>query len=313
VTVERARELLRGEEESGLRALGGLLLATGVLVTLFRRTELGDPWGDFPIFLILFVTAVFLYGTGFLGALWSRRALSWHIAFVTFGLVLIPFALYAFLNLIDGDSNAPLNTAWVFLVTAVAGFAAAVFAQVRIGLLLGGLALVVSWLGLWDAILSDGIGSDLGTLRGLLVLAALILLALAAVVATRHTSEGAASDLVTVAGLSAVVAGALSFGALSTQIFSPFAEPQVSDSLFWDLELFVVTFGLLIFGVSAGRRGPTYVGVLGLIAFIYLIGFDADSTTPSGSLLGWPLVLLVAGGALLAFTVVPTLRRRQRT
>ena len=66
---------------------------------------------------------------------------------------------------------------------------------------------------------------------------------------------------------------------------------------------------MVAFGVSTGVRGPVYVGGFGLLAFIYTVGFDLDSDTPSGSLLGWPLVLLIVALALLAASAVPALRR----
>jgi hypothetical protein len=289
------------------------LLATGVLVLLLRRTEFADPWGDGAVFWILLLTAVFLYGAGFVGARLSPATFAWQRAFVVFGLVLLPIALLAFIQWIDGNSGAPLNTAWVFLVTAIAGFAAALIGGVRVGCLLGGIALIISWLGLWGELLDDGLGGDLGTLRGLLILIGVILLILAAVVAIRGRPEGGGSDLVTAGGI-ALIWGA---GLLTLQgaIFSSIApvglgaEPSVSSSLFWDAVLLISALGLIAYGSVSGFRGPAYIGAIGLTLFIFIVGRDLDDSSPAGKVVGWPLILLVLAAALLVWSMLPALRR----
>jgi hypothetical protein len=311
--VTRFRELATGEERAGARALGGLLLAIAVLVILIRRTSFADPWEPLPLFVIFLVTTAILLGVGVLGGRWREaRPLGWQIVWAVLGIALVPFTLYAFLAWVEGDANAPLNTAWIFLVTGLAGLAAALVAGVRAGCLLGALALIVSWLGLWGELLDDGLGADVGTLRGLLVLAAAIVIALAIVLTGLGLPEGGFGDMVTAAGIVAVLAGAVSLAALPGSILFAGAsgfEPQVEASLFWDSWLLLVTLGLLLYGAAAGLRGPVYVGVVGLIAFTYLVGLDADDDTPSGSLLGWPLVLLAGSIVLIAASAIPALRR----
>ncbi|MGH2987261.1 MAG: hypothetical protein ACRDLO_11340 [Solirubrobacterales bacterium] len=305
--MNRVRELLRAEDGGASRSLGGLLLAIAVLVLLFRRTSLGDPWGPLPVFLVLLATTVVLYGAGVAGARLAGTTHPWQILFAVVGSVFVPLTLYAFLDWVGGNPNAPLNTAWIFLLTAVAAFAAAFLARVRVACLLGALALIVAWLGLWGELLEDGLGADAGTLRGLLVLAAVIVLVAGATLGRFGLPEGGFADMVTAAGLAAVAAGAISLIALGDVLFF-FAEPEVEASLFWDAWLLLVTLALLIYGALARIRGPAYVGALGLIAFTYLVGLDADDPTPSGSLLGWPLVL-VAALALLVLSALPVLRR----
>ncbi len=314
--MERVRELLRSDEGGGARTLGGLLLATGVLVLLFRRTAFADPWGDGAVFWLIFLTAAFLYGIGFLGARLSATTHGWQRAFVTFGLVLTPAAGLTFVEWIGGSTDAPLNTTWIFLLTALAGFAAALVAGVRVGCLFGGIALIIAWLGLWDELLSEGLGGDFGTLRGLLVVIALILLAIAAVVSVRGRPEGGGTDVVTAAGLAAVGAGAIT---LATIVVGPFfvspgvpgstVDSPFDTSVFWDLELLVASLGLLLYSGVSGFRGPGYVGALGLLSFIYVVGGDLDDSSPAGKVVGWPLILLLIGAALLVWSVLPALRR----
>lgn len=307
--MDRVREVLRSEEGTGARALGGVLFGAGLLVLLFRKAALEQEWGDFAVFLTFAIGAAVLYGFGFWGARLTIGTRGWQLAFVVFGLILLNFALFAFVNLVGGDTGAALNVAWIFLVTAIAAFAAALLGEVRVGCLLGALALVVAWLAVWDELLDDGLIGDVGTLRGLLVVAALILLIVAALVALRGRPEGGGSDVVTAAAIAAVTAGAISLGALAN-VFSPFTVgAAISTNLFWDTELVVASLLALLYGGVTGFRGPAYVGAIGLTGFIYIVGFDADGTPPEGSVVGWPLVLLVVGVGLLVLSVLPALRR----
>lgn len=301
--------LLRSEEGGGARALGGLLLATGVLVLVYRRTSLGDPWSSGPLFFILAAASAALYGSGVWGARLADRSLIWHRAFAVFGLILLPVALYAFVDWIGGDTEAPLNSTWIMLVTAVAGFAAALLANLRVGCLIAGLALIIAWLTLWNELLDAGLGDDIGTLRGLLVLIALILLGVAAAVGIRGRPEGGASDLVTAAGIAAVTAGGISIAALSSLVF--FGAPAIGTNLLWDLELLVASLALLLYGAGSGARGPVYVGAIGLFAFTYVVGLDLDDESPAGTVAGWPLILLAAGVALMVWSLLPALRRER--
>ena len=79
-----------------------------------------------------------------------------------------------------------------------------------------------------------------------------------------------------------------------------FAEP----SLFWDIVLLLGSLALVVFGVFFRVRGPAYVGAIGLTIFIVIVGLDLDDSSPSGSLLGWPLVLLILAAAALAASVL---------
>jgi NADH:ubiquinone oxidoreductase subunit 6 (subunit J) len=105
-----------------------------------------------------------------------------------------------------------------------------------------------------------------------------------------------------------VAAGAISVVAL-------FGVGQLADvpvqesSLFWDIVLLVVSLLLIAYGVRFGVRGPTYVGAVGLFFFALIVGFDLeDRAAPDGSLLGWPLALVLLGLAAIIASLIPGLR-----
>lgn len=311
--MDAVRAILKSDERGATRAIGGLVLAIGTLVLLFRRTAFADPWSDLVIFLIVAVLAKFLFWSGFWGARWAGRPAPWQTVFTVFGIVLVPFALFSFVEWVGGDTGAPLNVAWIFLLTALAAFLALFGARIRVGALLGALALLVSWLVLWEELLSGGLEGDIGTTRGLLLIAAAILLLVAAGVGmSGRAPEGSGADVVTAAGVAAVAAGAISLGAFQN-LFVPEelagGGTGIEANLFWDLELLVVAVVLLAFGWLPGPRGPAYVGAFGLIAFVYVVGLDLDDSSPAGKVVGWPLVLLLVGAALLAASAIPALSR----
>jgi hypothetical protein len=313
--LETLSGALRGDQRTGLRSLGGLLFGIAAVVIIVRKTATLDPWGEFAIFFTLLVPTVLLYGAGMVGGRARDGApTNWQIVFAGAGILLVGATLFAFLDWVGGNPDSSWNTLWIFCLVALAAFAAALKAGVRIGYLLGGIALVIAWLSLWDEILSgEGLAAHVTTTRWLLLIAAAMLVAGAAVLADRARPDGGSGDLVTVAGLSAIFAGALSLNGLSTPVVqvselgAPIAAAGGGSSTFWELELLVVALGLIVFGATASVRGPVYVGAIGLAAFIPLAGIDFENL--DGSLSGWPIVLLIIAVALLIAGFVPARRR----
>ena len=314
----------------GLRALGALLLGVGALVLAQRKSGFADPWGDFGLFLVAFLPALFLYGGGYLAATTAPQARGWHGVFLVFGLVFALFSCFQFLALVDGDTGANLNVAWIFGLIAVLGAVAALKADVPFGLLAAGIAATVAWLALWSEILGDDF-NDAGTVRGLSVLVAIILgLAGVALYLRRGGTLSLAAlddpdaakpaELVTAAGLAflfgtgilsatgAIAAGIVgALGPLApTGAGAGFAEP----SLFWDAILLLGSLKLIVLGTRLGMRGPAYVGAAGLTIFIVIVGLDLDDDSPAGAIAGWPLVLLLLAGAALAASVMLPSRER---
>lgn len=289
----------------GLRALGGLLFGIGALVLLIRRTSFESPWGDFPLFVAWLLPAVILYGGG-IAAARAAAPRAWHSVWVVFGILFVYGAVLQFLALIDGNPSAPLNTVWTLCVVAAVAALAAIFARVRFGWLVAGVALAIAWLSLWDEILENGVGDDAGTFRGLCMVAALLLVAGAWMLENRRGDGEEAVELVTAAGLVFVLgAGIVSLAGVLGSVFTPAISQAgvpagtggLGPSLFWDLVLLGGSLALVAAGHLINARGPLYVGAIGILIFVVLVGGDLDADSPSGKIIGWPLILLVAAVA----------------
>ena len=169
----------------------------------------------------------------------------------TLGLVFVPLALLQFIDLIGGTPGTSLNTFWVFGVTAALAFYAGAIAGVRVQLLLGSIALIVSWSALWNKILSDGIGANYGVYRGLLGILSIgcsparSTCGVPTPAATRSPRAPRpagdlglwkASELFTGAGIAAVLACSLGITAVAN--LSPLATTDIAPigtNSFWDI------------------------------------------------------------------------------
>jgi hypothetical protein len=292
------RELLASDRRPVLRSLAGLLLGIGFLTVAIRRDSadiFGSSWGGGAIFVTFLIPCAILLGAGLLSPR-SATASPWQTVYVVFGLILLPLTLAQLVNWVasEGDAGNALNIAWIFGLTALVGLYAGIVANVRYALLITALAIIVSWLGFWDQIVSGHLGDHTTTLRWLLVIIAVLLFGLGGMARDRG------SDVITGAALAAIGAGAISF--LGIYAANPFAAvPHANASFFWSLELLLVSLGAIMVAAGGRARGPAYAGALGLAFFTGIVGLDlAHPESPDGTLLGWPLALLIVGGLALA-------------
>jgi hypothetical protein len=333
--------LSRREIPDLLRGAGGVLLAVGAVVLLARKS--GHGWSSFALFLVVYIPAVVLY----LLALSARagpqsdEARPSQAILLVAAILLWPLALFGFLNWVGADTRHVLYDAGVFLLTGLLAAYASRRARVPYAALLAALALLVAWLFLSAKILSH---PSAGTYRWLLLAGAVVLLAGAARLA--RASAVGAGEVATAGGLAAVAAGVLGVivgafvgvfqsittltagsGATSAPHRLTEVHPLVGGSrpvepihihtsglqdFGWDLYLLAVSVALIWIGSRARVRGMGYAGGVGLVAFLVSVGAQItrleSGQSPTHSIVGWPLALLILGVVGLA---APVLYRRQ--
>ena len=307
-------DLLRPDDtRDALRKIGALLFGLGILMLLLRKEVVADDMGKGIVLILLAVPAVLLYGGAVFTAKDTGGARPWQAVWSVFGLIFVALALIQFVTVLDESPDAALNFFWIFAVVAALAFYAGAVVGIRFHLLAGSIALIISWSALWDKILGDeGIAANIGTYRGLLGILAIILLAGGiylwrsapeARVGGTGVSDGGdarlwkASELLTGAGIAAVLACSLGITAVAN--LNPLADSSaaVETSNLWDVLLLLVSLGLVGIGSTIGTRGPVYVGVIGLIFFLVIVGLDLNEDQPDPSKVGvWPWILLILGG-----------------
>lgn len=308
--METMRDFLAPDDtRDALRKIGGLLFATGMLMLFIRK---GEDYSDFVVLLILAIPAAFLYYEGvFTGAL-TDGIRPWQAVWSVLGLIFVPLALLQLVEVVGGSASG-WNTFWIFGVTAGLAFYAGAVKGIRFHLLAGSIATIIAWSGLWDELLSDGIAGDFGIYRGLLGILSIMLLAGGLYLWRRGdevrvmdtaVNDGGdqglwkASELLTGAGIAAVIACSLGISSIGT-FAGPFGLGQftiVDTAPVWDVLLLAISIGLIGIGSQIGTRGPVYIGAIGLFLFVLIAGLDLDSDDPDPSNLGvWPILLIVGG------------------
>ena len=317
------KDLLAPDDtRDALRKYGALLLGIGVFMMLIRK---GDDWSEFAVFVLLAIPAVLLYGGGVFTDKFTDGVRPWQAVASVFGLIFVLFALIQFVDMVgeSGDSGKSLNVFWIFGVTAALAFYAGVVKGIRFHILAGAIATIVSWSALWNKLLGDeGIAGHFGTYRGLLGILAILLLAGALYLwrrgdDTRVTGTGVndggdqglwkASELITGAGISAVIACSLGISSVLQFAgplgFTEFTVVQTAQA--WDVLLLLVSLGLIGLGAQIGTRGPAYIGSIGLFLFLFIVGLDLNESEPNPEKLGiWPLILVIGGGLFIALSAI---------
>src|SRR3954465_8325222 len=279
-----------------LRLIGGMMLGAGALVLLIRK---GNDWSDWAIFFALLIPAGVLLGLAFMGRVPEERQ-GWTAAFLVFGTLLLLASLLQLVNAAGGQPRG-WNLAWTFGVAGAVAVFSSFALRAPFQMLLGALFGIVAWLAFWDKVLSNPSGE---TIQWLLVVLAVIYFVLAIVLG--RAGQPQSLDLITAASLAAVLAAALTFlglaGSFSGVSASSLPGNVPKPSQGWNIFLLVVSLAAIGFGSRGPTRGPSYVGALGLGAFIALVGADVVhriSGGGGGGVAGWPLILLIGGAAIL--------------
>lgn len=305
-----------------IRAAGGVLLGLAAIAIALRKSGAagGEAWGETALLLTFGIPALILFGGGVAAAGEADLPRPWHAAWIVLGIVLLYLTTQEMIEVVDGDTGAPLNIAWTFAVVAVASVIAAREAFVRFGWLAAGLAAGISFLALCEELLPDGIGEELSTFRSVCMLVTAGLLA-GAYLSYRAgtTDDDEASELLTaagiffvigtaIAGLTVLFVGAALSAAPGTAV-PPIDRSAVPEpSTFWDAVLGLGSLGLVVLGNLLEKRGPVYVGAVGLTVFIVIVGTDLGNPDRDGSLVGWPLVLTLAAIVAVGASVVGSSR-----
>jgi hypothetical protein len=274
-----------------LIAAGAASLAVG-LVLLDTRVQ--DDWAVGVRFAVLAAGAALLLTMAWLAPVEGRSPRMYVSALLVAAFPLLVFALIELAILLGADDDvSPGSTTWISLLAAAEYAAFAVRRGSAVSAFLAAASAVVCLLAAWSWVFDPGSATPLEWLCAVSIL----VLAYGAVVLRDHHKAHAVA-LIDVAGLTALLLAAIISIDVVSETIAGEGVRSPSAPWGWKLVLVAVGFGLVAYGAVDRERGPVWLGVAVLTAFVLLAG--------AGNLLWWPLILLVLGVAAIAAGLRPT-------
>lgn len=299
--ISRVVERLRPHPHRGdVIAAGAVPLAMAAVLIDLRMRQ----WSLGPRFVVVVLISGLILTMGLLAPLEYSSPRSYHSVLLVAGLLPLALALVLFAEVLGAHwPPGAGGLAWSFAVEAAIAAVAARRSNSAVCTLVAAVAgaIAIEAFVAW-AFRPEG----LGTFRAVLV--ALTVVFGFGAVRLRDRQRSHAVQLVNVAGLSALVLAASYLYTLELpsllHVFGwvAYAPLQLTVPFGWKLYLIAVGLGLVAYGAVDRERGPAYVGLAVLAAFVILTG---PPVSARGTLVGWPGLLLVVGGAGLAIGLRP--------
>jgi hypothetical protein len=290
-------DALRPEPHRGdTVAAGAVVLATAIYVL---ETRFAHVWGP-GIRLVLDALAALFVGTlAVQSPVEGERPRAYQsVLFVaTFFLALVTLIRLADVLGADDSPTAPGTIVWIgaVLVGLCTWFASRRNSAVMT--LLAAVSFGVELQAFVEWVFSP---SGITTFRWILVL--LVLGFAVASLSQRGARPRHAVQLVNAAGLAAVVLG-LTFVNVLGGLGSSFGLPVgLGVGSGWELFLLACAFGLIAYSGVDREPGPAYLGVVVLALFVAIAGPPDDGA----SLIGWPILLVIMAGVMLAIGLRPS-------
>ena len=290
--IPRALAAVRPHPHRGdLIAAAAVSLAVGALMAEVR---FDGVWGRGVLFVLALLACALVLGMGLLAPLEEDRPRAYQTVLLVGGLTLLALAIFRLAQVLGEDSplSASGTVTWMTLLFAgIAAFGAwhrrsAICALLEFAA--GGITLLafVDWV-------FQPTGRD--TFRWLLLV---LILGYATVhVRLREAWPRHAVQAVNAAGLAGIALAATFATQVSSSLFGPagdFSRPPVNPGTGWELVLVALGFALVAYAAVDREPGPGYLGFVVLVLFVVLAG---EPSAGGASLIGWPILLLLVGGA----------------
>jgi hypothetical protein len=283
-------------ERGPLLAGGAVLLATAVGMI---NTRLEHSWAHGVQFLLAGAAFALVYWIALQSPM-GERPLAYQSALVLSALALLAVALLRLAQVLGADH--PFNSGtllWTSAIFAAVALSSAVRFQSISCVLLGGLAIATFVLSFIDKVFNP---STITTFRWFLLLLA-IGFAVAAALLRAGPREGWSVQSVNLAGLMLIGLSATFFVAAISGAIAAFggAPGPVNAGFGWRIVLVVGSLAVIGYAAVTRERGPGYIGFVSILFAIVIIALRTGGET----IMGWPIVLLLAAAATLALGLMP--------
>jgi hypothetical protein len=290
----RALETLRPEPHRGDTVAAGVVALTTAIYVLELRFQ--DSWGVGIRLVLAALAAAFVTALAVQSPVEGERPRAYQSALYISAFAL---SLAAIANLADllGSDGGSGTVVWVG--SLVGAFAAwfAIRRNSAVMTLVAAVTYGIVVLTFVDWVFNP---SGVSTFRWILLL--LIFGYVVASLSQRGPRPRHAVQLVNAAGL-ATIGLAVTF--VIDSIFGGLvgAGAGAGAGTGWELVLLACGFGLVAYSAVDREPGPGYLGVVVLLLFVWIGGSPGRD---GASLIGWPIFLLLASGALLAAGLRPS-------
>jgi hypothetical protein len=288
--VERAVAAVRPHPHRGdLIAAAAVPLAVGVLMTQLRFDRVWEPG---VLFVVALLACALVLGMGLLAPLEEERPRAYQTVLLLAGLTLLALTIFRLAQVLGEDSPLAASGTVTWTTTLFAAVAAVAAWRLRspicalVEFVAGGITLLafVDWV-------FQPSGPD--TFRW--VLLALVLGYATVHVRLREGWPRHAVHAVNAAGIAGIVLAA-SFASRGFIAVGPggIGREPLNPGAGWELVLLAIGFALAAYAAVDREPGPGYLGFAVLVLFVVLAG---QPSTGGASLIGWPILLLLLGGA----------------
>jgi hypothetical protein len=281
-------------------AAGAVPLALVAVVIELRMRQ----WSLGARFVVIALLAGLVLAMGWLAELERDTPRPYHSVLLVAGLLPLIVALQLLAEVLGAHRPPGAGGLfWTFACEALLAGAAARRANSGVCTLIAALAAAVATEAFVSWVFQP---HGLGTFRAILLLLTLVFAAGAVRLRDRRRRHAVA--LVNAGG---ILAAALALTFLVTTLVASAAARFAGGSLGgaaatapfgWKLYLLAAGFGSIAYAAADREPGPAYIGTAVLAAFAVLVGLQVSDR---GSLVGWPLFLLVLGCAGLAVGLRP--------
>jgi hypothetical protein len=285
-------------ERGPVLAAGGVLLAAAVGMLTVR---LEHSWGKGVHLTVELAAFAVIFGIAWLSPL-AERPLAYQSALAVTGLVMLVIVLFRLADVFGVDNSGNSGTlVWISAIfTTVAAAAAMRFESVA-SALFAGVGAAVFVVAVIDKVFDP---SGVTTFRWIFFLL-MVGFAAAAARLAQGSRPGFAVAAVDVAGLLLVALAATFAITRFASVINPLSAgaglSEGTPGFGWKLVLVVGSLAVIAYGAMRRERGPGLIGVSALVFAIVLIATPRDEA----SIVGWPLLLLLAAGATLALGLRP--------
>jgi hypothetical protein len=293
-TVERLLAAVRPHPHRGdLIAAAAVPLTVGVLLTEVR---FDGVWGRGVLSVLAALATALVLGMGLLAPLEEERPRAYQTILLVAGLALLALTILRLAQVLGEDS--PLS-AWgtvTWMGTLFAAVAAVAAWRLRSPIcaltefVAGGLTLLA---------FAQWVFEPRGPNTSRWLLLVLILVYTAVHVRLRESWPRHAVHAVNAAGLAAIALAVSYLGGVSLPVRLGGGGHAGTG---WELVLLAAGFALAAYAAVDREPAPGYLGFAVLVLFVVLAG---PPSTSGASLIGWPILLLLLGGAGVAVGLRP--------